>query len=158
MNPYKRYLFQVLLWFGVWCIIWLSLDLEPRFVKANGPSFVLQTVLLLVLIYHAVPQLLFKNKLFTFLVVIISLILLASYFSMLLGPPSMGRPGPAASGRTPPFLESRYVRQLLIMSVTCLSAVMIEAFVLAQQKQRSEALARVELKESELRFLKMQIN
>ncbi len=44
------------------------------------------------------------------------------------------------------------------MSITCLTAVIVETFTLAQQKQKSEALARVALKESELKFLKMQIN
>ncbi|MEL6535701.1 MAG: histidine kinase [Bacteroidota bacterium] len=55
-------------------------------------------------------------------------------------------------------MSSRFFRQLLIMAATCLSAVAVETFTLAQHKQKSEALAKAELKESELRFLKMQIN
>ena len=158
MNPFKRYVFQVLLWLGIWLIVWLSLNVEPRFIRANGPAFLLQCILLLVLIYHTVPQFLFKGKLFYFLTLIVLLILITSYVSMEMGPPNMDRLRPPRAGRTPPFLESRFFRQLLIMSVTSLSAVMVETFTLAQQKQKSEAMAKAELKESELKFLKMQIN
>lgn len=158
MKPSKRYLFQVLLWFGIWCIVWVSMKAEPQFVRANGVSFVLQLVVLFVLIYYAAPQLLFKQKIFGFVLVVIGLIMVSAYLGMEFGPQRVERPGPARFDRAPPFSESRSFRQFLIMSVTCLSAIVVETFTLAQQKQKSEAVAKAELKESELKFLKMQIN
>lgn len=148
----------MLLWFGIWCIIWVSTRIELHFIRENGPSFLLQTAILFVLIFYAAPQLLFKNRLIIFLLTVVSLVLLAAYLGMEFGPPRIERPGPPRVDRGPPFLVSRSFRQLLIMSMTCLSAVVVETFTLAQQKQKSAALAHAELKESELKFLKMQIN
>lgn len=158
MNPSKRYLFQVLLWFGIWCIVWVSMNAEPQFVRANGVSFILQSVVLFALIYYAAPQLLFKQNYFAFLLVVLGLIAVSAYLGMVFGPQPVERPGPPRFERAPPFTESRSFRQLLIMTVTCLSAIVVETFTLAQQKQKSEAEAKAELKESELKFLKMQIN
>lgn len=141
----------------MWCVAWVSIDQELHFLRANGPSFVLQTLLLFTLIYYAVPLLLFKNRFFGFAIVTILLVLLSSYLAMEFGPQRMESPGPRIN-RAPPFLYSRFFRQLLIMSATSLIAVIVETFTLALQKQRSEALIRSELMESELKFLKMQIN
>jgi len=158
MNPLKRYTFQVLLWLGIWCIFWVSMGLESQFILTNGPTFIIQCALLLAVFYIAVPELLFKNRYLIFLLFIILLIVLTAELGMELGPERVGRPRPSGGARTPPFLESMFFRQLLIMSITCLSAVVVETFTLAQQKQKSEALAKAELKESELKFLKMQMN
>ncbi|MDW3195233.1 MAG: histidine kinase [Cytophagales bacterium] len=158
MNPLKRYFFQLLSWFGVWCIVWVSMSSEIHFIRANGPSFVLQSILLFGLVYYAIPKLLFKNRLLGFLIVIILSVLLTSYLAMEFGPPRIVRQDLPRPDRAPPFVDSRFFRQLLIMSITCLIAVAIETFTLAQQKQQSELLAKAELMESELKFLKMQIN
>lgn len=158
MNPLKRYLFQLLSWFGIWCIVWVSMSSEIHFIRANGPSFLLQSVLLFGLVLHAIPKLLFENRLLSFLLVIVVSILLTSYLAMEFGPPRVERSELPRPDRAPPFVESRFFRQLLIMSITCLIAVVIETFTLAQQKQQSALLAKAELIESELKFLKMQIN
>ncbi len=158
MSPHKRYLSQVLLWLGIWLIVWVSMGFEPQFVRANGPSFLLQSVLLVGIIYYVIPKLLFKNKLLVFLLVIALSVLFMAYLGMEFGPQRVGPQGPPRADRAPPFLNSRFFRQLLIMSFAAVAAVMVEMFVLAQEKQRSEALAKAELKESELKFLKMQIN
>ena len=158
MDPFKRYLIQVLLWLGVWCVIWVSLNLEPQFIRSNGPLFIIQAALLFVLLYLLVPQLLFKQRYVGFFLLLVLLVLFTSYLAMLFGPQRVGGGAAPRVERAPPFLESRFFRQLLIMSITCLTAVIIETFTLAQQKQKSEALARAALKESELKFLKMQIN
>lgn len=158
MDPFKRYLIQVLFWLGLWIVIWVSMSMEAQFIRTNGPSFILQCLLLFALICYAVPEHLFKQRYFSFLLLVIFLILLASYLAMQLGPPRMAPGNSLRMERGPPFAESRLFRQLLIMSITSLSAVLVETFTLAQQKQKSEALAKAELKESELKFLKMQIN
>lgn len=159
MNVFKRYIFLVLLCLGIWCIIWVSTSGHLSFIRANGPSFILQSFVLFGLIYYAVPELLFKNRLLIFLLFTVIIIVLSAYGATNLSPPPIERPGSIRLGRSPPpFLASLFSRQLLIMSITCLSAVIVETFTLAQQKQKSEALVRAELKESELKFLKMQIN
>jgi two-component system LytT family sensor kinase len=86
------------------------------------------------------------------------MIVFTAFIGTKIGPPPMGHPEFAPTGRGRPFVSSLFFRQLLTMSITCLSAVIVETFTLAQQKQKSEALARAELKDSELKFLKMQIN
>ena len=158
MNPFKRYLFQLLLWFGMWCTVWVAMGTELHFIRANGPSFLLQSGLLLGLIFYAIPLLLFKSRFLSFMIVAVLLVLLASYLAMEFGPPRTGRMGLPKPEKAPPFLDSRFFRQLLVMSITCLSSIVVETLTMAQQKQKSEALARAELKESELKFLKMQIN
>lgn len=158
MNQFKRYLFQVLLWFVVSVIIWISLSGRPNFAGATGSTFIIQSLLLSAVVFYAVPQLLFKHKIVPFLLLIVLLVLVAAYLGMEFGPPRMEHHNPRRMSRTPPFIESRFFRQLLMMFVTCLLAVVVETFTLAQQKGKSEALALAELKESELKFLKMQIN
>lgn len=158
MYIFKRYLFQVLFWLGVWCLVWMSIGLEVRFIRAYGLSFILQAVLLFVVIYYAVPKFLLKKKYIYFLLSIIPLILLATYIGTAMGPDPIMRTSLTPTGKGPPIMASRSFRQLLIMSIPCLSAMLIETFTFAQQKERSEILSKVELVESELKFLKMQIN
>ncbi len=158
MYIFKRYLYQVLFWLGVWCLVWMSVGLEVRFIRANGLSFLLQAFLLFVVIYYAVPKFLLKKKYIYFLLSILPFILLAAYIGTILGPDPEMRASFTPVGKGPPLMASRSFRQLLIMSIPCLSAMFIETFVFAQQKERSEILSKVELMQSELKFLKMQIN
>ena len=158
MYIFKRYLFQLLFWLGVWSLVWLSVGLELRFIRANGLSFVLQVFLLFVVIYYAVPKFLLKKKYIYFLLSIVPLILLAAYLGTIIGPDPMRRASSAPIGAGPPLMASRSFRQLLILSIPCLSAILVETFAYAQQKEKSEILSRMELVKSELKFLKMQIN
>lgn len=158
MYIFKRYLFQVLFWLIVWCLVWMSVGLELRFIRANGLSFVLQVFLLFVVIYYAVPKFLLKKKYIYFLLSIVPLILLAAYLGTVLGPDPIRRASSAPIGAGPPFMASRSFRQLLILFIPCFSAILVETFAYAQQKEKSEILSRMELMKSELKFLKMQIN
>jgi len=158
MNPFKRYLFQVLFWFGIWCLVWMSNGMRVLFIRDYGPSFILQALLLFGLIYYAVPRLFFQKKYFYFLLSTITFIFLFAHICTLLGPDPIPRGPSRPMGQGPPFVASRFFKQLLIMSIPSLSAVLIETFSFAQQKERSEMLSKVELMQSELKFLKMQIN
>lgn len=158
MNPFKRYLFQVLFYLVLWCLIWISNGMDVHFIRVNGSSFLLQALLLFVLVYHTVPQFLFKKKYIYFFVLTIPFIFLSAFICTKLGPEPIGPAPLRQMDKGPPLMASRFFRQLLIMSVTCLSAVLIETFTFAQQKERSAMLAKVALVESELKFLKMQIN
>lgn len=153
-----RFILQVFLWFGIPLVIWISMSGEPYFIQVNGSTFLLQAALLLILIYYAVPQLLFKNRVFSFVLLIVLLVLVAAYLGVEWSPTRMEGAGGHRIDREPLFFQSQFFRKLLMMSVTCLSAIVVETFTLAQQKLKSEALAKTELKESELKFLKMQIN
>ncbi|MEL6969304.1 MAG: histidine kinase [Bacteroidota bacterium] len=128
------------------------------FIRDYTPSFILQIFLLYALIYYTVPQFLFKKKYIGFLLVTIPLILLSAYICIELGPEPIPRGSSRSLGKGPPFMASWSFKQLLIMSVTSLSTVLIESVSFAQQKERSEILSKVELMKSELKFLKTQIN
>jgi len=132
--------------------------MEVHFIRANGSSFILQALLLFGLIYYAVPLLLFQKKYVYFLLSTVPFIFLSACICTGLGPDPIPRGPMPPMGKGPPFMASRFLRQLLIMFIPCLSAVLIETFSFAQQKERSEILSKVELMQSELKFLKMQIN
>lgn len=159
MNLFKRYIFQVFLWLVIWSLLWIVSDGDSRFLLINGPAIILQLFLLFGLIYYAVPRLLFRKKYILFFFATIPVILLASFIATKMGPsPPLGRPGFRNPARVPGNLPSRFFIQLLILTVSSVTAVLFETFIYAQQKEKSVAIARAELKESELKFLRMQIN
>ncbi len=158
MTPLKRLVFQVLFWLGLWSSIWVSNGMGLRFLRDYGPTYIFQIILLIALLFYIVPKLLMKQSIIIFLTVVLGVILLCSYASMALIPLPDGRPPMMKLDRSPPLMESRFFIQLLILSFTAITAVLIEIFIFAQQKERSEALIKAELTESELKFLKMQIN
>ncbi len=159
MKRFSRYIFQVLLWIGIWCMLWISVGGEMPFLKANVPAFAFQILLLFILIYYAVPQLLFKKKYLLFFFSSIPAILLCAYIASELGPgPPVDRPPMPDFEREPRNLPSRFFIQLLMLSISSVFAVLLETFNYAKQKEKSIAIAKAELIESELKFLKMQIN
>lgn len=92
------------------------------------------------------------------MLVTIAFIFFSTYIFIVLGPDPIPHGPLEPIGKRPPFIASRSFKQLLIMSITALSTVLIETFSFAQQKERSEILSKAELLRSELKFLKMQIN
>jgi len=159
MNLFKRYIFQVLLWLGIWCLLWISSGSDILFIKTNGPAFALQIVLLFGLIYYAVPRFLFSKKYLLFFLSTIPIILFGAYIAAELGPaPPVDRLPPPNKLKPPTNIPSRFLISLLILTISCVSAVLLETFIFAQQKEKGIAFAKAELLESELKFLKMQIN
>jgi LytS/YehU family sensor histidine kinase len=149
----------VLVWLGIWSILWLSSGSDIKFIEVNVSAFVLQSLLLFGLIYFAIPQLLFKKKYLYFFAISLSAIALGIYLSALVGPPPpIDRPGPSGLDRPPTIAPSRYFIHLLMVSMSCVSAVLLETFIFAKKKEQDTVLAKAELVESELKFLKMQIN
>lgn len=159
MKRFYRFIFQVFLWLVVWGIIWVVADADARFIMMNGPTFIFQILLLLGLVYYAVPKLLFERKYAYFLIITISALLVTAYLAtQTMPPPPFGRPpGPLQNG-PPRGLLTRYPIHLLILSVSSIMAILLETFIFAQKKEKSMAFAKAELIESELKFLKMQIN
>lgn len=149
----------MILWLVVWAVLWIVADTNSRFLAANGAAIILQLVLLFGLIYYAVPLLLFRKKYILFFVTTIPVIITATFIASEFGPvtPSERPPFPGPI-RAPANIPSRFLIQLLMMTISCVTAILLETFIYAQQKEKSAALTKAELKESELKFLKMQIN
>lgn len=177
MTRLKRFIFQVLLWLGIWCTIWISGGGDFIFIKSNAPAFVLQVLLLFGLIYYGIPKFLLEKKYLLLFIVAITAIVGCAFLASELGPaPPFERPpmekGPPEllegarqrlprgdrpvppKGKTP----SRVFIHFLILTVSCVIALLLEIFVFAQKKEQSALLVKAELMESELKFLKMQIN
>lgn len=159
MTKSRRFYFQVLLWLVIWIIIWVVGSGDSRFLEMNGPTFVLQILLLLGLIHYAVPQLLLEKKYGLFFLITIPSLLIAAYFAtqMTPAPPFPGPPGPPP-GDLPNGLIRRYPIHLLVLAISSIIAVVLEIFVDAQQKEKRFAVAKAELIESELKLLKLQMN
>lgn len=176
MNRFKRLVFQVVLWLVIWSMIWISGNGGNEFIFANAPAFLFQILLLYVLIYLGVPKLLFKNKYLLFFIVALALLLGFTFLASELGPtpqferppfpegmgadfPDRARPPlPDGVSRPPGNIPSRFLIHFLILAVSCVTAILLETFIFAQKKEKSGALTKAELMESELKFLKMQIN
>ncbi|MGY8913846.1 MAG: sensor histidine kinase, partial [Flavobacteriales bacterium] len=73
MNRTKRFLFHILLWGTVWLMAWLLMTDDLLFLQRNGPTFLLQILVVAVLIYYTAPALLFKKKYVLFVVVSLSM-------------------------------------------------------------------------------------
>ncbi|GEQ86773.1 hypothetical protein ULMS_22810 [Patiriisocius marinistellae] len=110
------------------------------------------------MIYYAVPMFLFKKKYLLFFVSTIPLILIAALVTSEIGPQPPAHLPRLEIGGPPKNLPSRFFVNLLILSISCVSAVLLETFIYAQQNEKAIAFAKAELMESELKFLKMQIN
>lgn len=158
MKLFSRYIFQVFLWLGIWCLLWVSGGTEPQFIKANGIAFILQALLLLGLIYVAVPKFLFKKKYVYFFISVLPVILISAFIASDMGPPPIDRPPLPNMPRGPEKGPSRFLIHLLMLCLSCITAILLETFIFAQKKEKSTALAKAALMESELKFLKMQIN
>ena len=159
MCSINRFLFQVLLWLIIWSLLWIVGNADSRFLVANGVAIVLQLLLLFGLIYYVVPLLLVRKKYILFFVIIIPAIALAAFIASQFGPsPPMGRPTFGNSARPPIHIPSRFLIHLLMMTISSVTAILLETFIYAQRNEKTAALIKAELKESELRLLKMQIN
>lgn len=159
MNRLGRYISQVLLWLGVWSTLWVSAGRDGIFIKENVLAFLLQVVILYVLIYYAIPRLLFKKKYQYFVFVTIAIVIVCAYLSSEFAPAPLRKPPPLEPhGGAPGTLPSRFFIHLLVLTISSVTAILLETFIYAQEKEKSYAYAQAELKEAELKFLKMQIN
>jgi LytS/YehU family sensor histidine kinase len=114
-------------------------------------------VVILAASYFVAPKLLFQKKYVVFLLVSIAFIAVSAYLSSQLTiNPTPRRVGPMGpEGPRPP---SAFLIHLLLISVSYILSVLAETFLFAQKKEEAIAKQTAELAESELKFLKMQIN
>ncbi len=123
----------------------------------NMGAFGFQVLLILAASYVTAPKLLFRNKYVIFLLVSVAIVALSAYLSSELtisasprrpGPPGMQRPGP----------PSAFLIHFLLIGVSYVVSILAETFLFAQKKEEAIAKQTAALVESELKFLKMQIN
>lgn len=150
-------LVQIVLWAVVWLIMSLNQQNLTQFILRNLSAFGFQVLLILVASYFIAPKLLFQKKYTVFLVVSVVVIALSAYLSSEFiinpAPRRLGPPGPI--GPRPP---SAFLIHLLLFSVSYILSVLAETFLFAQKKEEAMAKQTAALAESELKFLKMQIN
>lgn len=138
--------------------------MNAQFALSNGPAYLAQIILLASLIYYAAPGLLFQKKYVLFVGFSLFVILLFSWLSSQLNtPPDLrpeGLPGPPLGRPQPPLrpIPSRLFIHLLVLTITYILATVIETFLFAQQKEQEIIRNRNEKLQTELQFLKFQIN
>jgi two-component system LytT family sensor kinase len=157
MEKLTRAGFQLIIWFIIWLIIGLNQTNSIHFLNNNWLVYVFQVILIFLIVYFLAPKLLFKKKYVLFGVVSVCIVLfLASISSDIIDarrefhrpPPNM----PAGNLPTP------FLINLLIISVAYGLAFFIETFLLALKKEEEIFLSKSENLETELKFLKSQIN
>ncbi len=145
-------------------VLWIAGGMNAQYALSNGPAYLGQIILLASLIYYAAPRLLFEKKYVLFigfsLVVILLFSWLSSQFYTPPDPRPEGLPGPPMGRPQPPLrpIPSRFFIHLLVLTITYILATVIETFLFAQQKEQETIRNRNEKLQTELQFLKFQIN
>ncbi|MDE3742397.1 sensor histidine kinase [Maribacter polysaccharolyticus] len=161
MKRTKRFLFHIFLWFAIWLIAWMVIPDNDKFITDNGPSFLVQIVIIGVLIFYTAPALLFKKKYVLFIAVSLVLLLLCAGITSDLfmapsgtPPPFLQEPPPGRRPATPP----KFLIQFLVLAIAYLIATFVETFIFAQQKEEETIRNKSENLATELKLLKSQIN
>ena len=159
MNAFKRFISQTLFWLAIWLFLWFSNGSKPFFIAINSVVYIFQVVLFAGLIFFAAPKLLFKKKYFIFTLLSLIFIIVCAYISSdLIQPPPGNRPHLGLMRRMPGSIPTKFFVNLLMMAISFVLATLLETFVYVQRKEKGIAIAKAELNEAELKFLKMQIN
>ncbi len=155
MRKWKLILVQLALWLVVWLIMGLNQQNYERFLEVNWSAFLFQTLLIFSVSYYISEKWLFQKKYFIFIVVSVVLILGAAYISshfMMTGPPR-GFSGPGRPNPPSPFLI-----HVLLLAIAYFTSTLLMMFMDSQKKEAQLEMQKTALIESELKFLKMQIN
>lgn len=159
MNTSIRFNFQIILWLGIWLLLWVSERGEPNFIKENALTFLFQICLIGGIIFYAVPQLLFKKQQVIFSVLVVVIILIFAFLSSDFNPPP---PQPNMMlppiGKRPGSPPRPIVIHFLFLSIASLTAIFIETNIFAQKKEQEAIMNKNEMLQTELKLLKFQIN
>jgi len=167
MNKTTRLLFQIIIWIFIWLALWFAADKNTTFFKMNVLAFCFQIVLIAGLIYYAAPALLFKKKYWLFVLVSVVALGISLFFaSNTSSPPPIPRPEsfPDLPGngirnaikRPPP--GGSFLIHLLLLTISYSMATFLETFIFAQKKEEEIIINKNENLQTELKFLKSQIN
>tara|TARA_R110002050_G_scaffold36712_2_gene91719 strand:+ start:2372 stop:3376 length:1005 start_codon:yes stop_codon:yes gene_type:complete len=153
----KHYLViaQLVLWLAIWFIIGLNEDDFNHFMQRNLGAIVVQIILIFAVSYYLVERWLFQKKYGTFLLISILLIIGLAYFSsqFLFVEPQRALIRP--NGLKPP---SPLLVHIVLISMAYSISTLLMLFMESQKKEAQLEIQKAELIESELKFLKMQIN
>ncbi|WPR71931.1 sensor histidine kinase [Flavobacterium sp. NG2] len=160
MDKITRALFQISFWAVIWIVMGLSQEEFIHFFHENWLAYVFQALLILCLTYVLAPSLLFKKRHIEFAILSIGLIVLFAFISsQFVAPPERHHGGP------PPPHELRkhntpspFFINSLIITVSYILTIFVETFSFAQKKEEDLILSKSETMETELKFLKSQIN
>ncbi len=160
MKSSVRFNFQIILWLGIWLLLWISERGEIDFIKENVLTFLFQICLIGSIIYYAAPKLLFKNRqLLFFSMLLFSLVVfffLEDAMTKTVSSPNHLPPPPHHKG--PGFPLKPLIVHLLFLIIASLGTVFIETFIFAQKKEQETILKQNEMMAAELKLLKFQIN
>lgn len=147
---------QIILWALVWFILALNQQNITSFLIRNLSPFVFQIILISLASFIIAPKFLFQKKYLNFFAISIAVVAISAYLSseITINPPMQRRPPRLGVARPP----SPFLIQLLLISVSYILSILVETFLFAQKKEEAIAKQTAELIESELKFLKMQIN
>ncbi|CAM2825612.1 sensor histidine kinase [Flavobacterium frigoris] len=160
MNRTNRTVFQLFLWATVWIIVGLNQNDFVRFLRDNYLAYICQSLLIVGLVFVLAPKLLFRKKYLLFTVVSLVLLMFCAYVSgsiiQHVQDLGMRPPPPPRGGRN--ILPTPIVINMLLLSVSYISAIFLETFSFAQRQEKALILSKSENMENELKFLKSQIN
>jgi len=146
---------QLILWALVWVVIGLNQRDLTKFLPANSFAYGFQVLMVLMAAYFVAPRFLFQKKYVSFILISVASLVLSAFLSSE-AMTSPHTPGPnVIEAHRPP---SPFVIHLLLISVSYILSILAETFLFAQKKEEAMAKQTVALVESELKFLKMQIN
>lgn len=154
MTRHSRLIFQLLTWW----LIWLLLDVVQgpfgRFLSDNWAGILLQTVLLIGLVYALVPRLLLAKKYGLFVLISLIVIVGATYLAIEINtPPQRLRTMP---GRPAP--PGKFLTVFLFLFISLAVASFIEILVHARNKEAQLIAQHNAMLSQELQLLKSQIN
>lgn len=172
MKATKRFAIQLFLWLIIWVVLWSQQNWDLDFIQTNYPVLIAQIVLLLALLFFNAPRFLFKKKNIQFVVSSIVIIALVSgLIGLILHKPtpepiirngliSPIHPGPGEMllQQKTPDPKSVLAINVLLLVITYILGTVIEFLVYSQKREQEIIVSKNEKLQTELKFLKSQIN
>ena len=153
----KHYLViaQLILWLAIWLIIGLNADDFSRFIQRNIGAIVIQIILIITVSYVLVEKFLFRKKYTIFIIISFLLIVGLAFFSsqfLMMEPPKITLRPDAPKPPSPLLIH------IVQISMAYFISTLLMLFMESQKKEAQLEMQKTALIESELKFLKMQIN
>jgi sensor histidine kinase YesM len=179
MNKLQRVSAQAFIWLVFSVLLWNSRDNESPPILNELFKFLVQIGIIGSVVYFIAPQLYLKRKKFLFLVLTISVIILGTFFAILVInetglqipspqngshlPPEFGPPGhegflPEGGGPPRRHSPSPFWNILLLFGTTYSIAIFWESMSFAMKKEEETIRNKAEHIQTELKLLKSQIN
>lgn len=161
MKKIQRILLQIVIWACIAVFFCWTLGEERIPIPLLSVFMGCYCLLLIVLVYVFAPRLLFKNKYVVFILASIALFMVCALLLTLVDPMPLHRPGPPPGlprPPRPPRPPSRGALFSLVLLIGYSVAAFIEGISYAQEKAKEAIKSKNEQLQTELKFLKSQIN